>query len=94
MSMAMFVDTGLPLTGTYKITTGVDTTYEGVNVSNHSGDGWSSRKVWLAIGSSALATALLVMGYIDQEVWKWFCGGTIISYMGSNAYIKVKNGKQ
>lgn len=58
-----------------------------------SGDGWSSRKVWVAIVAFCGGTTLLVTGYIDAGVWQWFSSSTLVAYLAANVAEKVTNGK-
>lgn len=42
---------------------------------------WTSRKLFVALGVFATSTALLAMGMIDQETWKWASGITVGGYL-------------
>ena len=58
-------------------------------------DGWSSRKVWVALSSFGIGTTLLVMGYIEPAQWQWFSSVTVASYLAANVVEKVRlNGKK
>lgn len=46
---------------------------------------WSSRKLWITIGSAILSTALLAVGLISDGVWQVVFLGTVGVYITSQA---------
>lgn len=42
---------------------------------------FKSRKFWLAVGSGVGVSVMLIAGAIDQQVWQWAFGSTVVGYL-------------